>query len=161
MTPADPDDFEVVTTSSMVQPGELARERVVVPEWRTPSGKAAAFFVYELNGTDYDEYQNGMFIMGEGADFSLTLRANTLRLLTFCLRDPNGNRLYPDTDRGVAALGAMGQTGIDRLGTAARRLNGTSKSARRAAEGNSGAAPSGNSTTVLLSPSAIPVVVRS
>lgn len=154
------DDFEVVTTATQIQPAELARERVIVPEWKTPSGKAAAFFVYELNGADYDEYQQGMFL-ADGMDLQLTLRANTLRLLAFALRDPHGNRLYPDTERGISAIGQMGQSGIDRLGTVARQLNGLGRNARKAAEGNSVAAPSGASSSASPSHSATPPVVPS
>lgn len=117
-------DYEVVASAMQLRSGDLKSELVVVPEWKTASGKASAFYVSELTGAEMDECQESMIQYGKGADYRMSLKANTLRLLAYAVRDANNNRLWPDTDKGINALGFMGQTGLARLAKVANRLNG-------------------------------------
>jgi hypothetical protein len=120
-------DYEVVASADSVT-AEFDRKLVVVPEWSMHSGKSPAYWVHELDGTEYDAYQSAMFKMGKGSNYTMSLRGNMLRLLTYCLRDANGHHLYPTTDEGIKKLGQKPQGGLDRLSTMARKLNGLAKS---------------------------------
>jgi hypothetical protein len=120
-------DYAVVSSADSVT-AEFDRKLVVVPEWKHHSGKPPAYWVHELNGSEYDGYQSAMFKMGKGANYTMSLRGNMLRLLTYCLRDAEGHHLYPTNEEGIKALGQKPQGGLDRLSTMARKLNGLAKS---------------------------------
>lgn len=146
-------DFELITSATqLAPPPPLARKRVILPNWKTNSGKVVAFMVFELSALEHDEYSQGLRKI-VGTDVTLDLTNNTLQLLAFCVRDSNGNRLWSNAKDAIAQLGAYGQGAIDKLATVARELN---NSDAEAAEKNSEAAPSGSSNGISPSTSGSP-----
>lgn len=138
----------VLSNPTQLHSVKLARERVEVPEW------GLSVWVWELNGADLDAYRQSMYRQTKGTKVSLDLRNNTARLLTYALRDEDGQRVLDDHD-GVHRLLGMGSAGLERLAAVARRLSGMDDSDEDA-EGNSDAAPSGFSSSTSPSPSAAP-----
>lgn len=138
-------DYEEIESASQIR-STLAIEHVVCPEWPGPSGRPGLYHVTELAGGDFDDYQSKMFEV-DGSDYTLNMTENNMRLLAKCLVDRRGNPLWPDTEKGIKEIRFKGQGGIARLSEVARRLNGLDKAARKRAEGNSGPAPTGVSSS--------------
>lgn len=107
--------FPVLTSTAGI-PSDINRELVQVPEWH------AAVWVYELSGSELDEYRNGMYTQ-KGTKLKMDLRNNTVRLVCLALRDANGHRLFPNIDQGIRELGAKGSGGTERVAEVARRLS--------------------------------------
>lgn len=134
-------DFELVTNANqLAPPPPLARERVILPGWKTTSGKAVGFFVYELTALEFGEFQDSTRVYDGGAFTGITLKNEDLKLLAFTVRDANGNRLWNTTESAVAQLGRFGQASINLLVAASSRMN--QKADRASAEGNSEPTPS-------------------
>ena len=150
--PDDDVDFEIVTTASQLgPPPALRRERVVLVDWKTVSGRAAAFYVYEMSALQYGEYQECLRIYKDGELSSIDLRNDELKFLAFTIRDPNGNRLWPTTSAAVAQLGSYGKADINLLLAASNRMNANTRKAVERAEGNSEGARNGSSPSTSLS----------
>jgi hypothetical protein len=115
---------------------ELRVEEVIVPEWHGPRGNLARCHVRELPGNEFDLYQSAMFKI-DGSDYELNMSENSLRLLAYCMCDKAGAPMFPNKERGIKQLGFLGQGGLDRVATVARRLNGLDKGSKKRAEGNS------------------------
>lgn len=139
--------YPVVSLASQIIPCPLQTKVVDVDEWEQ------SYAVWELNGLDYDEYLQGMFIPGEGSDYTMTMAKNMLRMLAFCIRtertedNAGGTRLWPDADSGIEHLGQMGQRGLDRLSTVARELNGIGKDGKKGDPNSSPQKSSSSSTS--------------
>lgn len=131
-------DFPVLMTAAQIQV-EIASELVPVPEWK------AKVWVRELTGRELDEYRQPMYVT-KGGSFELSLRESNLRLLALALVDANGNRLFPNTERGVKELGVLPAGGTERLGAVARKLSGLAADDSSAA-GNSAAETTDDSSS--------------
>lgn len=138
-------EYEDIETATQIC-SDLEIDTVICPEWPGPSGKPGRYRVAELMGDDYDEYQAGMFVV-EGNDYTLNMRSNNIRLLSKCLVNKSGQKLYPDFALGIAEIGKKGQGGIARLSAVARRLNGLDSASKKVAEGKSEATPPACSTS--------------
>lgn len=132
------DDFPVLMSAAAIQV-EVASELVPVPEWK------AKVWVRELTGREIDEYRQPMYVT-KGGGFELSLVNSTLRLLALSLTDANGNRLFPNTERGIKELGVLPAGGTERLAAVARRLSGLT-SDDSSATGNSPAEMTGDSSS--------------
>lgn len=113
-------------------------EKVSVPEW------GGDVIVRGLTGTELDSYQNSCrsFERGEMVPVLGNVRA---KLVVRCLVDEAGERLFDDAD--VDRLGRKAGRVIDRLYDVAARLSGITEEMQAELEGNSGAAPSGDSVS--------------
>lgn len=135
-------DFELVTNANqLAPPPPLARERVILPGWKTTSGKAVGFWVSELTALEFGEFQDSTRIYDGGRFTGITLKNEDLKLLAFTVRDGNGNRLWHTTESAVAQLGRFGQASIDLLVAASSRMNQRKNEDQASAEGNSAPTP--------------------
>lgn len=110
------DEYPILSAASEIH-ARVACELVTVPEWK------ARVWVYELTGRELDEYRSPMFKTKDGG-LEMSMQNSTLRLLALALRDGVGNRLYPNTKRGILELGDLPAGGSERLVAVARRLSG-------------------------------------
>lgn len=120
---------------------DLERQVEEIPEW------GVTVEIRGLSGTDRDAYEaKAIALKRGGTDVELRLQNYRSKLLVKCLFDPeSGERIF--TERDVPELGKRSGVVIDRLFDIARELSGMGDEALEAARGNSGAAPSGASTT--------------
>lgn len=146
-------DLPVISSARQIR-WEVARELVPVPEWN------CQVWAQELTGEEKDEYQAGMFDV-DGNDYTLNFRNNTNRLVVFAARDENGNRLWPNTKRGVEEVAKLGSAGAERIADVARRLSKMTKESRKVVAGNSAAGQTGSSSKNSHSPSGTPVAAVS
>lgn len=129
----------------------LRRELVPVPEW----GKA--FWVWEMNGDQIDEYRAGMFDQsGRNNRVKINMRRNTARLLAHTIRNEDGTPFFGSEAEGVHILLGLGAAGAEKLAAVARRLSGLDDEDDEDAEGNSDAGPTGSPSSTLPSPSGAP-----
>lgn len=115
-------------------------EDVPVPEW---GGEVR---VLGLSGTQRNAYEASLVQLGpNGSVQRVNLADSHARLLAVCLVDEDFKRLYSDKE--IRELGAKSGAVLHRLHVVAQRLSGLGKKAAEDAAGNSGAAPSGSSTS--------------
>lgn len=100
-----------------------------------------------LTGTQRDHFEAELVeIRNSGRDVGARLENFRSKLLVLCLYDPETDeRVF--TDGEVAVVGAKSGLVVQRLFKLAQRLSGMDEAAVERAEGNSGADPSGSSTT--------------
>jgi hypothetical protein len=119
-------------------------EDVEVPEW-----SGATVRIRGLTGTERDDYEAKSAAVRQSkgrAEIEMRLANYRSKLLVKCLLDPENNeRVY--TDNEAPELGKKAGVVVNRLFELAVRLSGMDDKALEAAEGNSGAAQSGSSTT--------------
>lgn len=133
-------DFELVTNANqLAPPPPLNRERVILPDWRTSTGKVAAVWVYELTALEFGQYQNSLRVYTDGRFVGINLEHDDLKLLAYTVRDGNGNRLWNTAQAVIDKLGQYGQASIDLLTAASNRVQ--KKQDPASAEGNSAETP--------------------
>lgn len=108
----------------------LKRETVPVPEW------GGDLIVSEMTSEDKDYYDLNLF-EGEGKDRQMRQDNMRARLLSFCIVDETGARIFA-TEEEVAALGRKSSVVIGRLFEVAQRLNNMSQEAVEEAKKPSG-----------------------
>lgn len=110
-------------------------ERVDVPEW------GGHIYIRVMSGVERDRWEmaasNGMKNPG-----TLNLRAS---LVAYTACDESGKRVF--TDNQAANLGIKSAVALDRAFDVAQRVNCLNDEEIKELEGNSNAAPSGNSGT--------------
>lgn len=117
---------------------DAATEDVEVPEW------GGTVRVRGLSGIERDEFESSMLVKrGKHRDVSL-LNARA-KLVSLSVVDDAGARVFSDRD--VAELGNKSAAALTRVYEVASRLSGLSDEDVDELEGNSGAAPSGASTS--------------
>lgn len=115
-------------------------EDVPVPEW---GGEVR---IRGMSGTERDAYQNSMVSIGpSGKVQRISLQDALAKLLVRCIVNENNERIYGDKD--TAELGAKNAEILERLRDVAKRLSGLGKEELEAAEGNSDAGQSGDSSS--------------
>lgn len=129
-------DFELVTNArQLASPPPLRHEPVTLTEWKTTSGKAARFLVWELDANDYASFfESGWVYNKDGSRKRYDDEFQDIRFLAHVLRDQHGNRLWPKTEDAKAVLGRLGKSSINDLAAVATRLNSARDGAK---EGNS------------------------
>jgi hypothetical protein len=126
---------------------DLTFEDHQVPEWG-----GATVRVQAMTGTDRDAFEAKMVALKKGGQNdakAVELRLTNFRskVLVKCLHDPEtGERVFEDNE--AHKLGGKNAAVLDRLFDVAKRLSGMDEKAVEEAEGNSGTAPSGGSTSV-------------
>lgn len=132
------EDLPVLASARQIR-WEVARELVSVPEWK------CRVWTQEMTGEEKDEYQRGMFEV-DGSDYTLNFANNTNRLVVYAARDEHGNRIWPNTARGIKEVAALGSAGAERIAEVARRLSKLTKESRKTIRGNSEGVQNGAST---------------
>jgi|SRR5882757_1194910 len=147
MSDADDDlDFELVTSSKqLAAPPPLRHEKVTVADWKTQSGKAARFLVWELTAAAYADFLESGRIYKDGALKRYDVKDEDVRLLAFTVCDQHGNRLWGTVESAQAQLGGLGKASLNLLLNAANAVN-SAKSVDT--EGNSDRTPSDSSPTI-------------
>lgn len=132
-----------LTSSQILEADDAKVEAVDVPEW---GGKV---LVRGLTGIERDAYEAGIQQIRPKPDGSREIHFNRdnarAKLLVKCIVDEEGNRLFKDTD--APALGKKNGAVIDRLYDVAAELSGMGDTAEKEIEGNSEAAPGGDSSS--------------
>ncbi|MFJ5644034.1 hypothetical protein [Streptomyces sp. NPDC093223] len=123
---------------------DVQTEKVDVPEW------GGDVIVRGLTGDELDAFQGSIrqfrpTFDGKGMEAVLIQEGMRAKLLTKCLIDEAGERLFTDQD--ASALGAKNGSVIDRLYDVAARLSGLSEEEKEALEGNSETATEGAAST--------------
>lgn len=130
-------DYELITNArQLAPPPPLRKELVTVADWKTTSGKAARFLVWELTGADHAEFvESGRSYNSDGSFKRYDSATEEVRFLAAVLRDQHGNPLWPKTEDARAQLGKLGKSTINLLMAAANRMNSAKEAAKA---GNSG-----------------------
>jgi hypothetical protein len=105
----------LLTKDQILAADDRKRRTVAVPEW------GGDVIVASMTGTERDAYEMWMLDARNGKREMTDIRA---RLLTLCLVDEAGKRLFTDAE--IAALGTKSASVLDRLFTVARNLNSLS-----------------------------------
>ena len=133
--PEDDLDFELVTSfRQLASPPPLRQEKITLTEWKTNSGKAARFLVWELTAGDYAEFLESGRIYKDGVLKRYETKTEDIRFLAFTIRDQHGNRLWNTTEGAVNQLGNLGKATLNLLLNAANSVNSANPAS---AEGNS------------------------
>jgi len=142
--PDDDDvDYELVTNArQLAPPPALRKEPVIVADWKTVSGKAARFLVWELTAADYAEFLESGRVYKDGVLKRYDVKDEDIRLLAFTVRDQHGNRLWNTVEAAKSQLGALGKASLNLLLNAANEVNSAKPGS---AEGNSDETPSDSS----------------
>lgn len=129
---------ELLGREAILAASDAVTEDVHVPEW------GGTVRVRGLSGTERDEFESSMLVKrGKHRDVSL-INARA-KLVSLAVVDENGARVFTDHD--VVDLGHKSATALTRVYEVVSRLSGLSDEDVDELEGNSGAAPSGASTS--------------
>ena len=119
---------------------DIKTETVHVPEW----GGAVA--VRELTGTERDAFEASLMRTTADGKREAELSNMRAKLCAHCIVDGvTGDRLFGDDE--IASLGGKSAAALDRVFKVAQRINGMGVDAVEDAAKNSGAGPSGSSTS--------------
>ncbi len=114
---------------------KLITETVLTPEW----GEGSYAIVKRLSAKERDQFEESN-VKGTGKDRRLDLSNVRARLVSLCLVDDQGNRLF--TDQEAEELGEYDSLVMDRIFDAAHLLNRLGAKGMGDAEKNSASAPS-------------------
>lgn len=126
----------ILTRDQILGTTDLKRELVDVPEW------GGSVYVRELTATERDELELACWQEQQRSGRPLAKHYRA-RLVALSVCDVDGKPLFTPAD--VDALAGKSGRVIGRLTDAAGKLAGISKADREELEGNSEAAPSGDS----------------
>ena len=123
-------DFDLVTSArQMAPPPALRKKKVNLAELRQ------GFLVWELTAGGWEEFrESGRVYDADGVVKTYKLDGEDFRWLAFTMRDPNGNRLWPDPKTAEEQLKLYGRAIISQLVAAANEVNSANVAS---AEGNS------------------------
>jgi hypothetical protein len=140
-------DFELITNAKQMLPPKPPRKEPVV---LTELGKNArdryqGYLMWELTQGEFNDYQRSNKVLDnngyeQGVDFS----HSEIKLLSFCARDANGNRIWSTPEKAVEQLKKYGRATIEKMLAAANKANSISVAS---AEGNSEETESGSSSS--------------
>ena len=105
---------EFLSKEDILKQEDLVYEEVECPEW---GGKVR---IKTMTGLERDNFEASLFEGKTGSE-KANLRNLRAKLLSLCLVDKEGKRLFGD--REVDALGAKSAKALDRLYDAAQKLN--------------------------------------
>lgn len=128
------DEFELITNfKQLAAPPELRKEAVTVSEWKTKSGKAARFLLWELTASDYADFlESGWSYNKDGSRKRYDNKTEDFRFLGWVIRDAHGNRIFNTVEAASAQLGGLGKATLNLLMGTANKVN-----MARDTEGNS------------------------
>lgn len=96
----------ITSPSQLGAPPEPRRVIVELPGWPLKSGKKfAKFYVHELTALEAVQYQRSLRVYENGRHVGSDAENSDLKLLSFVVRDPNGNRPWPTPEAAVNFFG--------------------------------------------------------
>jgi hypothetical protein len=120
----------------------LNKKDVEVPEW------GLTVTIKELMGSERDAFEASTVTLDKKTGNLVPNLVNTrARLVSKCVVDDNGTRLFTDTESDILQLGSLSAKGLDRLYEACQELSGLSDSEADEAVANFEAPPTESSTT--------------
>lgn len=103
-----------LTRDAILEGNDAFRQRVDVPEW------GGHVFVKTMTGEERDTFEQSV-IERNGSSVSRNLANFRAKLAARVIVDGQGNRLFQDAD--IVPLGRKSSVALDRVVTAAQRLN--------------------------------------
>jgi hypothetical protein len=116
---------KLLTKDEILAVQDLKRQVVAVPEW------GGSVTVSEMTGEMRDEWEMGLWVVTTPAEGEkpavreINQRNVRARLLSFCIVDAEGNRMFTEAE--TIKLGRKSATALDRCAEVARRINGLSR----------------------------------
>ena len=96
-------------------------ETVTIPEW------GGDVHIRTMSGAERDAFEASLFVgKGKGENREANMRNLRARLASLTIVDDKGDRIFSNSD--VKELGAKSAAALDRIFTAAQRLNGLTDS---------------------------------
>lgn len=135
----------LLSKTDILSINDLKTEDVAVPEW------AGTVRIRSLTGRERDTFEASL-VRGEGKDRKVDMTNMRARLVGLTVISEFGERLFTDDE--IDLLGAKCGAALDRVFTAAQRLNGLSSEDVDQLTKNSSGAQSAVSTSASASPSA-------
>lgn len=128
-----------LSRDAILQATSLPSEETEVPEW------GGTVLVRGLNGQGRDEFEASTMVVRNGKAYPDTANVRA-KLVARCVIDHDtGEPMFTQSD--VHALGQLSGAALDRVFTVASRLSGLSEADVAELEGNSPAAPGGDSSS--------------
>jgi len=121
----------VLSRDEILNKDDIQQENVSVPEWD------GDVIVRGLNGYDRDRYEESM-VERRGKSFSTNLENIRARLVSLCVVDAEGKRIFADED--IPALGKKSGAALERVFEVARKLSGLRNEDIEELAGNSNSA---------------------
>lgn len=134
----------LLNRDAILRAKNLKTEEVHVPEWADAETGDDTVLVKELTGAERDAYEASMRLQ-RGKEFVANMLNVRAKLVVRTVVGENGERLFTDQDAG--ALGELSASALDRVFEVAARLSRLSDEDVDELAKNSGAAPSGDSTS--------------
>lgn len=130
----------LLNKSQILAADDRTHEDVPVPEW------GGAVRIVGLSGKERDAWESSLLVLGpNGSVQRRNSKGARAGLLARALVGEDGERLF--TDKEIAELNEKSGAILEKLAVVASRLSGIGKDQVEEKAGNSGAAPSGGSTS--------------
>jgi len=124
----------LLTREMILAMEDLPRESVAVMDW-----DGGEVLVQGLTAAQRDKFEADSMTQ-QGKDFKLNMRNIRARLVTLCVVDENGQRIFSDSD--VHALGQKSARALARVFEVAQRLSGlTNEDVEELAKNSDGGQP--------------------
>lgn len=147
---------EALDKDAILAADDRHRERIEVPEW------GGAIYLQDMSGTERDAFEASMIRIrrsGDTAQAEPTFDDARAKLLSKCIVDENGERLFSDHE--ITQLGSKSGRVLGRLYDRAREINGIGEDDIEDLVGNSGSGPSDTSTSSSVKDSGAPTPITS
>lgn len=128
----------LLTRDAILGAVDLVHQDVDVPEW------GGVVRVRMLTGHERDQFEASTMVR-KGKTMNVNLVNIRARLVSLCVVDDKGNRMFTDAD--VEALAKKSSMALHRVFEAARHLNGLTEEAAGEANENFTAGQNGDSTS--------------
>ena len=135
-----------LSRDQILKADDLATEEVAVPEWPGDDGEPGTVLVRGLTGKERDSFEDSLY-QQRGRQMVRNAANIRAKLVIRCVIGDDGEPLFGPED--IPVLGEKSGAALDRLWEVASRLSGMNEDDIEAMEGNSGAAPRGDSTSGL------------
>jgi len=135
----------LLSKTDILSADDLKIQDVAVPEWH------GSVRIRSLSGRERDAFEAGL-VKGEGKERKVDMANMRARLVGLTVINEFGERLFTDDE--VELLGAKSGAALDRVFSAAQRLNGLASEDVEQLTKNSSGAQSAVSTSYCASPSA-------
>lgn len=129
----------ILTKDQILEASDLKNESVDVPEW------GGSVLVRTMTGADRDAFESSMISVDAEGNRKPNMTNMRAKLVALTVVDEAGNLLFDISD--VDRLALKSAAALERVFTAAQRINGLGTQAEAAAEKNSGAGLSESSTS--------------